>query len=403
MPIHIGIYNINKHSINIIMKKKLIIALSMLLTVSANASGILSFAERDSLFYAPPYLQSPTPSSMTVMFQTIAKAHCFIEYGTDTLRMKRAETLIAGQAAVHDIEQKILLDSLAPGTTYFYRICAKEVMLNKAYHKEFGETIRTRFYSFSTPSASTTDFTALIFNDTHNVRSLTQELRNAVKDIKYDFTVFNGDCLPEPSDRAEAIASINFLASAFEASLHPAFFIRGNHEIRNAYSSGMPSLLQFGDGKTYGAFSWGDTRFIILDCGEDKPDSTWVYYGLNNFDALRREELLFLKKETKSREFRKAKKRIAISHIPVFGNVDKYQPCTLLWGELLKKTKLNAYIGGHTHEFKVHNGTLAPYPVFIGGGPSTNSATVFILKKQGERMTIEKLNAKGERTFLQEL
>lgn len=385
------------------MKNNFILALTMLLAASANAFGILPFTEKDSLFYAPPYLQCPTPNSMTVMFQTRVKAHCFVEYGTDTLRLKRAETLIAGQAAVHDIEQKILLDSLAPGTTYFYRICAREVLMNQAYHKEFGDFVRTRFYKFSTPSPSTTDFTALVFNDTHNVRSITQELRNAVKDIKYDFTLFNGDCLPEPSDRAEAMESINFLASTFEASQHPAFFIRGNHEIRNAYSGGMPSLLQFADNKTYGAFSWGDTRFIILDCGEDKPDNTWVYYGLNNFDALRREELLFIKQEIKSREFRKAKKRIVLSHIPVFGNVDKYQPCTLLWGEELKKAKLNAYIAGHTHAYKVHNRTIAPYPVFVGGGPSTKSATVFVLKKRGATLTIETLNAKGERIGFQEL
>ena len=38
---------------------------------------------------------------------------------------------------------------------------------------------------------------------------------------------------------------MNRLATLFEGARRPIFFIRGNHEIRNAYSSGMPSLFDY--------------------------------------------------------------------------------------------------------------------------------------------------------------
>ena len=72
----------------------------------------------------------------------------------------------------------------------------------------------------------------------------------------------------------------------------------------------LRALFDYVDDKTYGAFSWGDTRFVMLDCGEDKPDSTWVYYGLNDFTGLRKDQVSFLSKELSGKEFKQASKRV---------------------------------------------------------------------------------------------
>lgn len=84
--------------------------------------------------------------------------------------------------------------------------------------------------------------------------------------------------------------------------------MRGNHEIRNAYSIGLRDHYDYVGNKTYGSFNWGDTRIVMLDCGEDKPDDHWVYYGLNDFTRLRNEQVDFLKKNwhPKSSKSRKA-------------------------------------------------------------------------------------------------
>ena len=65
---------------------------------------------------------------------------------------------------------------------------------------------------------------------------------------------------------------------------------------RNAYSIGLRDHFDYVGDKTYASFNWGDTRIVMLDCGEDKPDYDWVYYGLNDFTQLRNEQVDFLKK-----------------------------------------------------------------------------------------------------------
>ena len=59
----------------------------------------------------------------------------------------------------------------------------------------------------------------------------------------------------------------------------------------------MHSLIGYYNDKTYSAFNWGNTRFVLLDCGEDKPDDTPVYAGLNDFTQLRNDQVNFLQTE----------------------------------------------------------------------------------------------------------
>ena len=173
------------------------------------------------------------------------------------------------------------------------------------------------------------------------------------------------------------MANINRLARLFHGSSCPLFFVRGNHEIRNAYSAGMPSLFDNPGGNTYGAFNWGDSRFIILDCGEDKPDDHWVYYGLNDFSAFREDQADFLKKELKSREFTQASCRILINHIPLWGNDYDYVPCQKLWGPILQHAPIDLNLSAHTHDFEYYpKGKIDNhFTVYVGGGYNLDEAT----------------------------
>jgi len=153
--------------------------------------------------------------------------------------------------------------------------------------------------------------------------------------------------------------------------------------------------MDYVGGKTYGAFNWGDTRIVMLDCGEDKPDSTPVYYDLNDFTQLRQDQAGFLKEELKSKEFKKADKRILIHHIPLYG-CDNL--CWDLWEPLLRKAPFHVSINAHTHKFAYHpKGTLKNnYPVVIGGGNRVENATVMILEKKKGELRIKVLNADGK-------
>ena len=349
------------------------------------------------ILYAAPYLQDLQPSSVDVMFQTRVVSHCWVEYGTDTLHLKRARTLLDGQEVCYDIENRIRLDSLEPGQRYYYRVCAQEIVNYQSYSKTFGETARTPFYSFRMPSASDKDFTAVIFNDLHENREVMAAFGKLLRGMKYDFAMFNGDCLTEPANREQAMHNIAEACRMVDAANHLTFFIRGNHEIRNAYSAGMHSLIGYQEGKTYGAFSWGDTRFVMLDCGEDKPDDHWVYYGLNDFTGLRREQVDFLRQELKSKAFKKADRRILINHIPIWNNSDKFAPCTELWAPLLKKASFDLNVCAHVHSYGFWTAGAEdnPCPVVRGGGPSMKKATMIVLEKRGDELTMRAVDTAG--------
>lgn len=350
------------------------------------------------MFFGKPYLQNPSEGSISVMFQTRSVAHAWVEYGTDTLSLQRAWMEYGGQTVCHDIEHKVRLQGLKPGQRYSYRVCAREILHYAAYSKIFGDTARTEFFSFSLPEDGEENFTALIFNDLHQNAATISHMSRLAAQIPHDFVVFNGDCLTEPSSREDAIAMVHRLASAFHAEKIPAFFVRGNHEIRHFYSAGLPSLLDQPGGKPYGAFSWGDTRFVILDCGEDKPDEHPVYYGLNDFSAFRRQQRDFLLKETMGTEFKMTNRKVLIHHIPLWGNGDKYQPCVELWSPILKCCRFDVALCGHTHRycFLPEGEVSNPFPVCIGGGPQISNATMMVLAKRGGELSLRVLSADGK-------
>lgn len=349
----------------------------------------------DKIFLTRPYLQNPANNGMTIMWETSIPTYSWVEYGTDTTLLSRARLLIDGQAEFNESIHKIRLEGLIPGQTYYYRVCSQEILQYKAYSKKFGHTAKSEFHSFTMPATDTDSFTAVIFNDLHQRSAVFQALLKQVKQIDYDFVIFNGDCIDDPINHAQATRFVKELTEGVGGNLIPTLFMRGNHEIRNAYSVGLRKHMDYVGGKTYGAFNWGDTRIVMLDCGEDKPDSTPVYYDLNDFTQLRQDQAGFLKEELKSKEFKKADKRILIHHIPLYG-CDNL--CWDSWEPLLRKASFHVSINAHTHKFAYHpKGTLKNnYPVVIGGGNRVENATVMILEKKKGELRIKVLNADGK-------
>ena len=351
----------------------------------------------DKIFRMKPYLQNPVGNGITVMWETTVPAYCWVEYGTDTTQLKRARTIVDGQVVCNNYLHKIRIDGLQPGQKYYYRVCSQEILLYQAYKKVFGNTAQSAFSEFTLPATDTDSFTAVVFNDLHQHTQTFRALCQLIKNVNYDFVVFNGDCVDDPVDHNQATSFISELTEGVCGDRIPTFFMRGNHEIRNAYSIGLRDHYDYVGDRTYGSFNWGDTRIVMLDCGEDKPDDHWVYYGLNDFTQLRNEQVDFLKKELSSKEFKKAGKRVLIHHIPLYGN-DGKNLCANLWTKLLEKAPFNISLNAHTHKYAYHpKGELGNnYPVIIGGGYKMDGATVMILEKKKDELRVKVLNAKGK-------
>ena len=351
----------------------------------------------DKIFRMKPYLQNPVGNGITVMWETTVPAYCWVEYGTDTTQLKRARTIVDGQVVCNNYLHKIRIDGLQPGQKYYYRVCSQEILLYQAYKKVFGNTAQSAFSEFTLPATDTDSFTAVVFNDLHQHTQTFRALCQQIKNVNYDFVVFNGDCVDDPVDHNQATSFISELTEGVCGDRIPTFFMRGNHESRNAYSIGLRDHYDYVGDRTYGSFNWGDTRIVMLDCGEDKPDDHWVYYGLNDFTQLRNEQVDFLKKELSSKEFKKAGKRVLIHHIPLYGN-DGKNLCANLWTKLLEKAPFNISLNAHTHKYAYHpKGELGNnYPVIIGGGYKMDGATVMILEKKKDELRVKVLNAKGK-------
>ena len=351
----------------------------------------------DKIFRMKPYLQNPVGNGITVMWETTVPAYCWVEYGTDTTQLKRARTIVDGQVVCNNYLHKIRIDGLQPGQKYYYRVCSQEILLYQAYKKVFGNTAQSAFSEFTLPATDTDSFTAVVFNDLHQHTQTFRALCQQIKNVNYDFVVFNGDCVDDPVDHNQATSFISELTEGVCGDRIPTFFMRGNHEIRTAYSIGLRDHYDYVGDRTYGSFNWGDTRIVMLDCGEDKPDDHWVYYGLNDFTQLRNEQVDFLKKELSSKEFKKAGKRVLIHHIPLYGN-DGKNLCANLWTKLLEKAPFNISLNAHTHKYAYHpKGELGNnYPVIIGGGYKMDGTTVMILEKKKDELRVKVLNAKGK-------
>ena len=355
----------------------------------------------DELFLTQPYVQNPVNNGITIMWETTIPAYSWVEYGTDKANLKRVRLIIDGQAEFNESIHKIRLDNLTPGQTYYYRVCSQEILQYKAYSKKFGNIAQSVFYTFTMPKADADSFTAVIFNDLHQRGNVFQALLKQVENVDYDFVVFNGDCIDDPANHEQATRFVKLLTESVHGDRIPTFFIRGNHEIRNAYSIGLRKHFDYVGGKTYGAFNWGDTRIVMLDCGEDKTDDHKEYSGLNDFTQLRHEQVGFIQEELASKAFKKADKRILIHHIPLYGCRNL---CKDLWEPLMKKAPFHVAINAHTHKFAYHpKGSLENnYPVIIGGGNRLENATVMILEKKKGELKIKVLNTEGK-TLLQEI
>jgi endonuclease/exonuclease/phosphatase family metal-dependent hydrolase len=353
-----------------------------------------------------PYLQNPGTNEMTVMWLTNVPARSWVEYGTDPDNMIRARAFLEGEMMANNKINSIRLTGLEPGTKYFYRVVSQEITRYSSYYKEFGDTVMSDIKSFTTWSDDKKDFRVIVYNDLHSNMQIFNKLHTLVEDKPYDLVIFNGDCFDDVEKENDILGRLQTYNARIKSDEVPSIYIRGNHETRGEYSLYLWDYLGRMGGRSYSAFSMGDTRFVLLDCGEDKPDEHWVYYDMNDFTRHRLDQAEFLEKELKSNEFEKANKRILIHHIPIFGRKPgSFSPCSDLWIPVLEKAPFNVSLNAHTHRHQVieKGEDRNNFPVIIGGSSIDPNGTVMVLEKKGDKLRLEVINADGEKLLDKEL
>jgi len=110
------------------------------------------------------------------------------------------------------------------------------------------------------------------------------------------------------------------------------------------------------NGGWYFTFRQGPAAFVVLDGGEDKPDSDVEYNGTAAFDQYRAAELEWLKTAVKDPAFQAAPVKICLIHIPMSWYEDIWYAQRRLYEDflpVLNAAGIDLMISGHLHKHEV--------------------------------------------------
>lgn len=357
-----------------------------------------------------PYLQGLTDSTVSIVWTTNKPSVGWVEvapddhshfYGKERPRffdvahgLKRVDTL-----------HRVQLRGLTPNTHYRYRVLSQEVLAREGFYVQYGRTVGSDVYTrkpfiFKT-AGDRPELHFFIVNDIHERNDLLHDLFSLNDLSSTDFVLFNGDMVN--SMRSEKQMFTSFLDSAallLEGKI-PFYYARGNHETRGPFAAEYPAYFPTNNGKLYYAFSYGDAIFVVLDSGEDKPDSDLEYSGITDMDRYRSEQAEWLGKLVQTDPFRKAKYKIVISHMPPFGtwhgSIDLGEKVLPILNDVGIDIMLCAHL--HTHLIRPAD-TVCRFPVIVNSNENLLKVTIDrqtalfrVLNRQGkevERVVIEK-------------
>jgi len=145
---------------------------------------------------------------------------------------------------------------------------------------------------------------------------------------------------------------------------------------------------------------------IVLDCGEDKPDSSKEYSGLVDFDPYMETELSWLGREIEGEAFRRATWRLVVVHVPP----DWRKAEAKLWhaerrmrerfAPLFDAGGIHAVLSGHNHQAEL----IEPcpdkrrgfrWPVFIGGSFPLSNATAIRVDADEKALSVRLVRSDG--------
>jgi hypothetical protein len=350
-----------------------------------------------------PYLQAMGEHEATIVWTTDKEAVSWVELAPDGNDSFYAEERPQhyqtrdGNRVVGKLH-KVTLSGLEKGTGYRYRVFSKEIVLYEG-HLLYGDVASTKVSGkktlhFTTLDSSKQDISFVVLNDIHE---RTADLKALSADVQYgktDMMIFNGDMVNQMSDEQQFFAGFMDEAVNLFAGEVPVFFARGNHETRGKFNASFSDYFPTNSGKLYYSVRQGPVHFIVLDAGEDKPDSDIEYFGLAQFDAYRTEQQAWLQKELHSESFRSAPYKVVIIHIPPVGSdwhgtLDverKFLP-------LLKYKGITAMFCGHLHRYHYlePDAQKHDFPILI------NSAnTALEIKASPTEMVVKRKDTAGK-------
>jgi len=311
-----------------------------------------------------PYLLEAAEDAMTVVWFTNKNCLSWVEYSDDENfgtfptwggYPKVAKSSTNGLIDANTLRHSIRIKNLERGTRYKYRVNSKEILEFDPYEVLYGDSVVGEVHEFETLDPDKESFSFGAVTDVHERGSDLDDLLQNTDMSTLDMLFYTGDILNWLGDEERIFKGFLDVSVKHFASDKPFVLIRGNHETRGPTARRLMSYFPHSSGKFYYSFRHGNILFIILDAGEDKPDSHPVYAGLVDFDAYRSEQAEWLQKEVKSEDFQQALYQVVLIHIPLFSGSDKHgaTDITQKFGPILNEAGIDLMISGHHHRFAV--------------------------------------------------
>ena len=260
-----------------------------------------------------------------------------------------------------------------------YTICYRRIIKRKAY---FSLTHSVEEVHFKFNRVQGECVKAYHIADAHNMIKepvkCAEKFREEFGEI--DFLILNGD-VPEDSDNLRNFNTIYEIISQITNGEIPVVFSRGNHDTRGVFAENIAEYTPCDNGNSYFRFKLGNIWGLVLDCGEDKPDSHKEYGNMVACSFFREKQTRFLENLAENGENQFAEKgvehKIVIAHNPFTRRYPEpfniEEDTFTNWAKILKeKIKPDVMICGHIHKFAVdlpgceRDAFGQPCPVVVG-------------------------------------
>ena len=152
-----------------------------------------------------------------------------------------------------------------------YTVCVRPIIKRKPY---FTETDGILTFSYQFHPVPERGIRVYHISDAHNRIEMPVAAAKAFG--KLDLLILNGDVI-DHCGNPEKFANIYEICSLLTGGSIPVIFSRGNHDMRGRFAEKFADYTPNQHGNTYYTFRLGNIWGILLDCGEDKPDTHEAY------------------------------------------------------------------------------------------------------------------------------
>jgi hypothetical protein len=221
---------------------------------SSSALPELKYKPSHPWFHVEPYLQYPTQTAISILWETTHELPGVVEYGeTEELGQMVSES--GPERTLHEVR----LTGLKPATRYYYRVRSGEAV--------------SPVYTFRTaPPPGASDWRIAVYGDSRSNPAVHRAIAEQIARQRVDLVVHTGDMVANGRNH-DSWAREFFAPLAPLACQVPIIGVPGNHE---GDSPWYFSYFALPGNERYYLFEYGNARFVCLDSNVREGKAPWA-------------------------------------------------------------------------------------------------------------------------------